>query len=245
MRFLLVSGRPLGEPVPSRRREEVVAHRGLRRAEAAADAADGAGVHARDDEAVDLVVVGPEAPLTDPGFSVEVVRHQDVNDLVDWCDVSDDAVRVEAALSAHADSGVRTVFVASISGAGAVTIDAGAQFRSSKGEWRATGTASFPGANTVTVRTGNVAGAGTTIATLPVDALGVWTMQVKGSPVPQSTTINVVVVPPNVYLKADQASWTKLAKSAVAGQLFAGKWLQTTTADPNFGSFAMLLDAAQ
>jgi len=28
-----------------------------------------------------------KAELTDPGFSVEVVRHQDVNDLVDWCDV--------------------------------------------------------------------------------------------------------------------------------------------------------------
>jgi len=57
-------------------------------------------------------------------------------------------------------------------------------------------------------------------------------------------TINIVVVPPNVYLKADKASWTKLANSAVAGQLFAGKWLQTTTADKDFGSFAQLLDAA-
>lgn len=27
------------------------------------------------------------AELTDPAFTVEVVRHQDVNDLVDWCDV--------------------------------------------------------------------------------------------------------------------------------------------------------------
>ena len=58
-------------------------------------------------------------------------------------------------------------------------------------------------------------------------------------------TFNIVVVPPNVYLKADKASWTKLAGSAAAGQLFAGKWLQTTTADPNFGSFATLLDAAK
>ena len=85
-----------------------------------------------------------------------------------------------------------TADVAVIANAGTATIDAGAQFRISKGEWRATGTASFPGANTVVVRTGNVVGAGTTIATLPVDALGVWTMQIKGSPVPQSTTINVV-----------------------------------------------------
>ena len=82
--------------------------------------------------------------------------------------------------------------VSVIAQAGTVTIDAGAQFRTSKGEWRATGTASFPGANTVTVRTGNVAGAGTTIATLPVDALGVWTMQIKGSPVPGNGNINVV-----------------------------------------------------
>ena len=58
-------------------------------------------------------------------------------------------------------------------------------------------------------------------------------------------TFTIVVDPPNVYLRADQASWTKLAGSAVAGQLFAGKWLQTTTADPNFGSFATLLDAAK
>jgi hypothetical protein len=56
-------------------------------------------------------------------------------------------------------------------------------------------------------------------------------------------TISIVVVPPNVYLKADNASWTKLAGSAAAGQLLADKWLQTTTADQNFGSFAKLLDA--
>ena len=55
-------------------------------------------------------------------------------------------------------------------------------------------------------------------------------------------TINVVVSPPNVYLKADKASWAKLTGSAAAGQLFAGKWLQTTTADQNFGSLAGLLD---
>jgi hypothetical protein len=58
-------------------------------------------------------------------------------------------------------------------------------------------------------------------------------------------TINVVVFPPNVYLKADAASWTKVAGTAAAGQLLAGKWLQTTTADEKFGSFAKLLDVAQ
>ncbi len=40
------------------------------------------------------------------------------------------------------------------------------------------------------------------------------------------TTINVVIIPPNVYLKADAASWTKLAGSAAADQLLADKWLQ-------------------
>lgn len=76
--------------------------------------------------------------------------------------------------------------------AGIVAVDPGAQFRISKAEWRATGTASFPGANTVTVRAGNVVGSGAVIAVLPVDALGVWTLQAKASPVPQDTAINVV-----------------------------------------------------
>jgi hypothetical protein len=58
-------------------------------------------------------------------------------------------------------------------------------------------------------------------------------------------TFNIVVVPPNVYLKAEKASWTKLAGSAATGQLLANKWLQTTTADQDFGSFAKLLDAGK
>jgi 5-methylthioadenosine/S-adenosylhomocysteine deaminase len=40
-----------------------------------------------------------------------------ITTVVDWCDVSDDATHLEAALSAHADSGVRTVLVASNWGA--------------------------------------------------------------------------------------------------------------------------------
>jgi hypothetical protein len=75
---------------------------------------------------------------------------------------------------------------------GIATIDAGTQFRTSKAEWRATGTASFPGANTVTIRTGSVVGGGTIIGTAPVDAVGVWTLSVRGSAVPGSTTINIV-----------------------------------------------------
>jgi hypothetical protein len=55
-------------------------------------------------------------------------------------------------------------------------------------------------------------------------------------------TINVIVVAPDVYLNADAASWNTLAKSTSAGQLLAGKWIQTTTTDENFGSFSKLLD---
>jgi hypothetical protein len=54
----------------------------------------------------------------------------------------------------------------------------------------------------------------------------------------------IVVVPPNLYLRADAATWTKLAGTEAAGQLLAGKWLQTTTADEKFGSFTKLLDTS-
>ena len=40
-----------------------------------------------------------------------------ITTVVDWCDIGDDAAHLDAALSAHADSGVRTVLVASASGA--------------------------------------------------------------------------------------------------------------------------------
>ena len=39
-----------------------------------------------------------------------------ITTVVDWCDIADDAAHLDAALSAHADSGVRTVLVASTSG---------------------------------------------------------------------------------------------------------------------------------
>src|SRR6476469_4560151 len=40
-----------------------------------------------------------------------------ITTVVDWCDIATDDAMLEAALSAHADSGVRTVLVASASGA--------------------------------------------------------------------------------------------------------------------------------
>src|SRR5215218_5383353 len=39
-----------------------------------------------------------------------------ITTVVDWCDIADDVADVEAALSAHAESGMRTVLVASPSG---------------------------------------------------------------------------------------------------------------------------------
>ncbi|MFZ4719223.1 MAG: IPT/TIG domain-containing protein [Ilumatobacteraceae bacterium] len=75
---------------------------------------------------------------------------------------------------------------------GIVTIAAGTQVRTTRGEWRGSGTASFPGANTVTVRTGSVVGSGTVVAVIAVDATGAWTLNVRGSTVPASTSINVV-----------------------------------------------------
>jgi 5-methylthioadenosine/S-adenosylhomocysteine deaminase len=44
-----------------------------------------------------------------------------ITTVVDWCDLLDDAARLEAALAAHADSGVRTVFVSSRDGTTAPT----------------------------------------------------------------------------------------------------------------------------
>ena len=40
-----------------------------------------------------------------------------ITTVVDWCDIADDPARLEAALSAHADAGARTVLVQSTSGA--------------------------------------------------------------------------------------------------------------------------------
>ena len=58
-------------------------------------------------------------------------------------------------------------------------------------------------------------------------------------------TFTIVVSPPKVYLKADKASWNKLSGSPAAGQLFADKWFQTTTANRDFRSFAGLVDSTK
>jgi hypothetical protein len=76
---------------------------------------------------------------------------------------------------------------------GSVTITAATpQYRISKAEWRAAGTASFPGANIVTIRTGTVVGSGTLVGTVAVSAAGTWTLQVINPSIPVNTAINVV-----------------------------------------------------
>jgi hypothetical protein len=57
-------------------------------------------------------------------------------------------------------------------------------------------------------------------------------------------TFQIILVPPAIYMKADAATWTKVAGSKAAGQLFAGKWLQTTTANEDFASFSSLFDVS-
>jgi hypothetical protein len=54
-------------------------------------------------------------------------------------------------------------------------------------------------------------------------------------------TFNVIIHATKVYLKADEATWTKEANAAVAG-LLANRWLQTTTADKDFANFVQLLE---
>jgi hypothetical protein len=58
-------------------------------------------------------------------------------------------------------------------------------------------------------------------------------------------TFTIVVRPPTVYLKADAQTWNSLTHTTAAGELFAGKWLKTTTSDADFASMAKLLDTAQ
>ena len=87
---------------------------------------------------------------------------------------------------------------------------------------------------------GNITSNGTQIQLQVVDGhnRGGGTVGVNGA------TFQTVLDGQEVYLKADAATWTKSANTAVA-QLLANRWLKTTTSDQNFSSFAKLLDISQ
>jgi len=57
-------------------------------------------------------------------------------------------------------------------------------------------------------------------------------------------TFQVVLHEPNLYVKADTATWTQLVTPTEA-QMLAGKWTQTTTANPEFADLVSLLDASR
>lgn len=57
--------------------------------------------------------------------------------------------------------------------------------------------------------------------------------------------IQLVLDQSNVYLKADEASWTKLLSNASQATLLANKWLETTSSDANFGDLTNLLDISK
>lgn len=55
-------------------------------------------------------------------------------------------------------------------------------------------------------------------------------------------TFDIVVRPPDVYMKGGARTWRKLTGSKVAAQLFADRWLKTASTNPDFESFAKLVD---
>ena len=63
-----------------------------------------------------------------------------------------------------------------------------------------------------------------------------------GTMVSNGAKFDLVVASPYVYLKADAKTWSKLAGNKAAGQIFAGKWLQTSADNPQFASFTKLFD---
>jgi len=65
-----------------------------------------------------------------------------------------------------------------------------------------------------------------------------------GSLTQNGAKLDLVVVPPSIYLKGSAASWKKITSSSTAAKLFADKWLQTTTSNSDFGSFGQLFDLA-
>ena len=57
----------------------------------------------------------------------------------------------------------------------------------------------------------------------------------------KGTTFQIVLAGKTVYIKGSQATMTQIGGQA-AGQLLGGKWLETTTADKDFGSLSQLFD---
>lgn len=55
-------------------------------------------------------------------------------------------------------------------------------------------------------------------------------------------SFQMVVSGTTVYLKASSADWTKLSGSSAAGQALGGKWLSTTTDNPDYGQLASFVD---
>lgn len=55
-------------------------------------------------------------------------------------------------------------------------------------------------------------------------------------------TFQIILSGTTVYLKASQATMSKVSGNQAAGQLLGGKWLQTTTGNKDFGSLAGLFN---
>jgi hypothetical protein len=62
-----------------------------------------------------------------------------------------------------------------------------------------------------------------------------------GSLTYKGATFDAILRPPKLYLRASAASWKVASGSAAAGQLLAGKWLETAQNTSGFGSFSDLL----
>jgi hypothetical protein len=56
---------------------------------------------------------------------------------------------------------------------------------------------------------------------------------------------NIVVARPNLYLKADAATWNKAGGTSGVGQLLADKWIRTTTSNQDFENLAVLVDVSE
>jgi hypothetical protein len=55
-------------------------------------------------------------------------------------------------------------------------------------------------------------------------------------------TFQVVLAKQEVYLKANAATWSKVSKSASAGQLLGDRWVRTTSSNSDFGQIAEFLE---